>query len=199
MRERLGRRTAVLLTAAVVLAGCADDTGSSDAAEPSSGSSPSQDTADGFEPPPGPVRFDFDAGRHADEPAVRAYVTWQRAATTSIRERALSDAVREGAAESPVSTVRQSIETVTESDYIVPRRMIGRLDSMQSTRRAAILGACLWSPSFDYHERESGRTAAEDEPHWIGVEVRMSRGSGHHGAWKVSGLSVEQDCEGSRP
>lgn len=200
MRARLGGCTAVLLTSAVLLAGCADDADSSDSAEePSPGPQTSRGATDGFKPRPGPVRFEFDAGRHADKPAVRAYVGWQRAATKSIRDRALSAAVRDGAARSPVDTVRQSIETATESDYVVPRRMVGRLASMQATPRAAILDACLWSPSFDYRERESGRTVATDEPHWMGVEVRMSRTSGHHGAWKVSGLSVQQDCKGSRP
>lgn len=208
MRTRLGQYAArvVLLGAAVFVAGCAGDAESSGTGESteSSDAGSSQDSgeagdADDFEPPPGPVRFAFDAGRDADHPAVRAYVAWQRAATTSIRNRELSEAVRAGAASSPADTVRQSIETAATSDYTVPRTMIGRLEAVQSTRRAAILGVCLWSPTFDYHVRESGATAAEAKPHWMGIEVRMTRASAHDGPWRVSGLSVEQDCEGKRP
>ncbi|MGH3360000.1 MAG: hypothetical protein ACRDO7_14465 [Nocardioidaceae bacterium] len=179
----------------LLLTGCA-----SDADEPSyDPTTDASDTADGFEPPPGRVTFDFRAGRHAGDAAVDAYVAWQRAATRSIRDRELSDAVQDGATDAPVRTVEQSLATVSEGDYTVPRTMIGRLESAHSTPRAAILGVCLWSSSFDYHERASGRTVADDAPHWMGVEVRMTRESGHHSDWNVSGMIAGEDCKGSRP
>lgn len=189
--------------ACVLPAGCtgSDDGGSSAGAEPS-GPGTQDDSSDDFRPPDGKVVFDLRAGSKGVElrhPAVRAYVAWQRAATEAIRDRKLSDAVRDGAADSPESTVERSIATVSDSDYTVARTMIGRLEGARSTPRAAILHVCLWSPTFDYRDRASGRPVTGGKPRWLGAEVRMTRESAHHGAWKVAGLSAEQDCEGSRP
>ncbi|UPK74425.1 hypothetical protein MU582_18610 [Nocardioidaceae bacterium SCSIO 66511] len=185
--------------ACLVVTACGGDP-ESDSDDESLSAQPSNAAAsDDFTAPSGEVVFDFDVARADQHPAVDAYVAWQTAATESLRERDVAPAVTEGAEESPVRTVERSLAALQEGDLTVPRRMVGRLDSIRSTRRAAILDACLWSPSFDYRVRESGRRVADAKPHWMGAEVRMTRSTGQDDAWIVAGLSAGEDCEGSRP
>lgn len=202
--------------ALVVLAGCdgqAEDsyTGPKSDSSSTSSPSPSPTETDGTTPttvPIGDVSFDFrDTGKldrnarldRNERAAIDAYVGWQRAATASIRARTLSDAVSEGADDAVVRTVEQSIDSAAGNDYTVPREMIGRLDSIKATPDAAILDACLWSPTFDYHVRGTGQRISDRSAHWMGTEVRMTRSSGHHGQWTVAGLGARDDCEGKRP
>ncbi|UYM06685.1 hypothetical protein [Solicola gregarius] len=182
----------------LLVAACGGGSSASDN-DDASPSTAATHASDGFEPPPGKVVFDLAVSSADRDPAVDSYVAWQRAATTSLRDRTLTEATRRGAAEAPVETVERSLSTVEEADYTVPRRMVGRLQSIRSTPRAAILGVCLWSPTFDYRERASGERVADRPAHWMGVEVRMSRRSGQDGGWSVAGLSTREDCEGNRP
>ena len=197
---RLATCACAALLACGVAGGCSNEASDAPYVGPDDGTNGDSTAGDtGFQPPTGNVVFDFRAGGHANEPAVRAYVGWQRAATESIRNRQLTDEVRDGAIAPPVRTVERSIATVSDADYTVPRTMVGRLASVRATPRAAILEVCLWSPSFDYRQRESGRTATDGAAHWMGAEVRMTRNSAHDGAWKVAGLTDRPDCEGNKP
>lgn len=187
----------VCAAACLLLAGCGGGSTASDD-EPDSSDTPAS-ASDGFEPPAGKVLFDLDVARADRHAAVDAYAAWQRAATTSLRDRELNDATRRGASDGTVRTVERSLDTVQDGDYTVPKRMVGRLESVRATPRAAMLGACLWSPSFDYRDRETGRRAVREPPRWMGVEVRMTRLPGQDGRWIVAGLSTRDDCEGKRP
>lgn len=186
----------VCVFAALILTGCGGD--STEKPDASSGDAPSQ-TADAFDPPGGKVVFDLRVRPRDRSAAVEAYAAWQRASTASLRRRQMLAAVGDRAAEGPAELVKKSLETVRENDYTVPRRMVGRVQSARVDGRAAVVGACLWSPSFDYHDRESGRSATNAKPHWMGVEVRMTRSSVQDGRWIVAGLSTRADCEGNRP
>ena len=190
---------ATCLLAALVLAGCGGDS-TEQPDEPATDTAPTstQSTAE-YEPPDGTVVFDLRVRPRDRSAAVDAYAAWQRAATTALRQRQLTSDVRDRAAEGPIEVVEQSLDTIRENDYVVPRRMVGRVESVQANRRAAIVRVCLWSPSFDYHDRRTGASATRGKPRWMGVEVRMTRSAGQNGRWIVAGLSTRADCEGNRP
>ena len=193
-------RTAVAAVACAIagwlLTGCGGDDAET-SAEPTH--TPATSEAPSYDPPGGKVVYDLRVPDEHEHPAVEAYATWQRASTIALRERAMSDAVTEHAADGPLGVVERSLETVRERDYVVPRRMVGRVDSVRASGRAAVVRVCLWSPTFDYHERRSGESAATSEPRWLGAEVRMTRETGQDGGWIVAGLAPRADCEGSKP
>lgn len=190
---------AACLLVALALAGCGgESTEQPDESPADTASESTQSTAE-YEPPGGKVVFDLRVRPRDRSEAVDAYAAWQRASTAALRRRELTAVVRDRAAEGPTKIVEQSLETVRENDYVVPRRMVGRVESVQATQRAAIVRVCLWSPSFDYHDRRTGASATRGKPRWMGVEVRMTRSSGQDGRWIVAGLSTRADCKGSRP
>lgn len=188
--------TACLL-ACLFAVGCGGD------AEPDDGlddtSTSTTDPGPTYQPPGGKVVFDLQVRSRDRHPAISAYASWQRAATEGLRRRDLSTAITDNAADAPVDVVKSSLETIRAHDYVVPRRMIGKVQSARTSERAAIVNVCLWSESFDYRDRESGKPTTADNSRWLGVEVRMTRSAGHDKRWIVAGLAKRADCEGSKP
>lgn len=204
IRIHSSRASATSVVVSCVLAGLVLGGCEGDSTEPTDG--PSGDTTTSstqstpaYDPPGGKVVFDLRVRPRDRKAAVDAYAAWQRASTTALRRRTMIAAVGDHAAEGPTQLVKQSVATVREEDYTVPRRMVGRVESVRASRGAAIVRVCLWSPSFDYHDRETGESATNSTPRWMGVEVRMTRSSGQDGRWIVAGLSTRADCEGNRP
>lgn len=189
---------AACVLAGLVVAGCGGD--DADETEPAD-ETPTSSTksTSGYDAPGGKVIFDLRVKPRDRHAAVDAYADWQRASTTALRQRQMSAEVTDNAAEGPAQVVEDSLAKVRQEDYVVPRRMIGRIDSVRARAGAAIVRACLWSPSFDYRDRASGAAATKAKPRWIGVEVRMTRQAGQNGHWIVAGLSSRADCKGARP
>lgn len=140
-RERYVRRRASVpcaVTAAVLaglaLTGCGgDSTEPSDALPDDPPASSTRDAA--YDPPDGEVVFDLRVRARDRGPAVEAYAAWQRASTTALRQRRMTPDVEKRAADGPTEIVEQSLRTVRDNDYIVPRRMVGRVESVRANRR----------------------------------------------------------------
>jgi|GEM_PF-3211441 hypothetical protein len=157
---------AMLLAVGGAVAGCSGD---DDGFEPA-GEVSSTDTGSS-EPTATVVRVD--TGRWSDDVMVPTLVDYLEARQASMRERRIVPDLVETATFQWIQRQRAVIADAKQRDWTVPARAKMRIVGIESGGSDAIVQVCMWGPSVDFVDVETGAPVNAPKRQWYPFDVKM--------------------------
>ena len=172
-----GAICAVVLAVGAVMAGCSgEDEGTfqprGSVASQTPGDSESEDTV---------VRVD--TGRWAEDAMVPTLVEYLEARQASMRERRIVPDLVETATFQWIQQQRLVISDAEHLGWTVPAEARMRIVGVEPGNSDAIVRVCMWGPSVDFVDAETGEPVRSQMRQWYSFAVKMVLARSH---WYVS-------------
>ena len=185
---RLARVGVIALLASTgVLAGCSGDDESSFEPKGEIGSAETGGS--------GPERtvVHVDTGKWSDAVMVPTLVDYLEARQESMRERRITPAMVETATFQWIQRQRAVIADAKERGWTVPDEARMRIVGVRDRGADAIVRLCMWGPSVDFIEVDTGRPVRPEKRQWYPFDVKMVQAGEH---WYVSAAAQGKfSCE----